>query len=387
MADTQDVVDRLTRFYRQAGGALDKPAPWDPNRRSQIPSGFPWPAQVLAAAALLALVLGLGITFSNLRHPAPATRATPTPTAEASPAALGTELGAISLHMKAKDVLQRLGEPQVRTATHGMGSPQWEYSNGLVVYLRFPTARQDPDEVWEVIARSPFAGATAEGYRLGDSEARFRSIYRDFPITPFPQVSQLRIRDAHGLELTVMFGPDGSASWLILRDTKCSDCDPAPSGTPGPKKKPAYSNLTISGAMAATSRPDRTSDCGYRSLNSRLIFLSDPMPVGSEVVRVEFDISLSDKRVGAYDAVSPPREYDRTPLRVVKARSATAGAANGIWNAISGVVTVSQTAHLGEPGIEGIASGSIEADLLQDRGSPIHVSGKWSCVVDRGSNG
>ncbi len=165
---------------------------------------------------------------------------------------------------------------------------------------------------------------------------------------------------------------------------------PKPSPSPIARQSPpvAHSNISISGAITATSQPDRGSICGYRAVNSSLGFGSDPMPVGSEVVRVAFGVNLSGNRVGTYDAVSPLGQYGRTPLQVVVSRSEASGIGS-FWRAVSGRVTVSHTEHLGESGAYGFASGSVEGDLVNEisGASPIHVSGTWSCVIDPNSNG
>jgi hypothetical protein len=150
----------------------------------------------------------------------------------------------------------------------------------------------------------------------------------------------------------------------------------------------AHSNLNVSGAMTAASRPDRDSTCGYRAANSRLLFGSDPMGAGSEVVRVGFEISLTANRVGTYDAIYPLDQYGRTALDAVVSSSENSGAGS-FWRAVSGRVIVSRTEHLGESGAYGFASGTLEGDLVNQisGGSPIHVSGTWSCVINPEANG
>jgi hypothetical protein len=115
-----------------------------------------------------------------------------------------------------------------------MGTPVWNYANGLVVGVRYGRGSQTADEVWQLGARPPFAGATAEGFRLGDSEADFERVYRDYPITFFVQT--MVILDANLRKLVAQFGPDGRAIALSLTD-RCTTCDPA-IGTQGPKKGP-----------------------------------------------------------------------------------------------------------------------------------------------------
>ncbi len=81
MGEFDEVTERLARFYRHASAVVDAPVPaWEPARHTRIRPGVPWGTQLLAAAALLALAVGLSIMLRNARHEAPATRATPTPT-------------------------------------------------------------------------------------------------------------------------------------------------------------------------------------------------------------------------------------------------------------------------------------------------------------------
>ena len=152
----------------------------------------------------------------------------------------------------------------------------------------------------------------------------------------------------------------------------------------------AHSNLNVSGAMTAASRPDRESSCGYRAVNSRLLFGDGPMRVGSgsEVVRVGFAINLSSNQLGAYDAVNPLDQYGHTALAAVVSPSEASGVGS-FWKAVSGRVIVSRVEHLGESGAYGFASGTLEGDLVHEisGGSPIHVSGTWSCVIHPEANG
>jgi len=91
-----------------------------------------------------------------------------------------------------------------------------------------------PDEVWMITVRPPFSGATAEGYRLGDSEAAFETLYRD--LLGSSADHQKVVLDQNGTNLIAYFNDNGAAIWLSLTNTRCYTCDPL-TGTPGPKKK------------------------------------------------------------------------------------------------------------------------------------------------------
>jgi hypothetical protein len=121
------------------------------------------------------------IACKSVAPPSTATSAAPetAAAANASTPVLGARLGNISFETRASDVLRILGEPQNRTLAHGMGTPVWTHANGLVVGIRYGRGSQTPDEVWQLFARPPFPGVTAEGFRLGDSEADFERVYRD----------------------------------------------------------------------------------------------------------------------------------------------------------------------------------------------------------------
>ncbi len=198
--------------------------------------------ELIAACAVTAAGMLIVAVLLASRPAVPTSTATstgPEAAAAANPSApvLGTRLGAISFETRAAGVLRILGEPQRRSLAHGMGTPVWEYANGLVVYLQYGRGSQTP-EVWKLVARPPFQGATAERFRLGDSEAEFARVYRDYPVRSFPntQPTQMVILDSKLRKLVAAFGPDGTAISLSLTDS-CTTCDPA-SGTPGPKKTP-----------------------------------------------------------------------------------------------------------------------------------------------------
>lgn len=146
------------------------------------------------------------------------------PSASASTAPeLGLVLGNLRLGMTSAEILAARGEPALRTATHGLGSPEWRYADGLNVYLRF-AGTADPGPVWGLMARPPFKGATSEGLRLGDSTGRFRALYARFTVTMAqswqqpsqpPQPPQLQVVDPSGTILNVIFEQDRATSIFL----------------------------------------------------------------------------------------------------------------------------------------------------------------------------
>lgn len=145
------------------------------------------------------------------------------PSASASTAPdLGLVLGDVRLGMTSAEILAARGEPALRTATHGLGSPEWRYADGLTVYFRF-AGTADPGPVWRLLARPPFEGGTSEGLRLGDSTARFRALYARFTVTlpqffqptQPPPPTQLQIVDPSGTIVNVIFEEDRATSIFL----------------------------------------------------------------------------------------------------------------------------------------------------------------------------
>ena len=166
--------------------------------------------------ALLVVLVSCGRTGSV----APAASSTPpaasgSQSPSASPSvALGRTLGRLSLGMRSSDVLAAVGEPMLRTQSHGLGSPEWHYADGLIVFLRFPTSPQQPDQVWQLTARSPFTGDTSEGFRLGDSTGVFRQRYAAFSVkTPVPE--QFQVEDGRGTILGAIFDADRATTIIV----------------------------------------------------------------------------------------------------------------------------------------------------------------------------
>lgn len=117
--------------------------------------------------------------------------------------------------MAETDVLKTRGEPANRTVTHGLGTPQWEYADGLIVFLRFPDAGPLVLRVWRLGAQPPFAGATSEGFHLGDSMVDLRRRYAGFAITA-PDPNQLVVKDSRGTMLGAIFESE-RAKTLVLQ--------------------------------------------------------------------------------------------------------------------------------------------------------------------------
>ena len=140
-------------------------------------------------------------------------------------AVFDTAIDGIALGMRGSAVLTTLGQPAVRTVAHGLGTPEWQYANGLTVQLTAPHNPARPDTIWEIVAGLPFAGATTTGFRLGDSEAQCRTLYQGLTITAL-QVRQLQIEAADGTLLGVSFDPNGKATLLTFSRQRilCANC-------------------------------------------------------------------------------------------------------------------------------------------------------------------
>ena len=156
---------------------------------------------------------------SPTTSPAPVGAAPPTLPSPDAGTGPETTLGGMSVGMRGAAVLRALSQPPVRTVTHGMGTPEWHYANGLTVRLTDPHNPARPDTVWEIAARQPFVGATATGFRLGDSAAQFRDLYRGLPITA-PHVRQLRVVAPDGTSLDVRFDESGAATSIIFANNR-----------------------------------------------------------------------------------------------------------------------------------------------------------------------
>lgn len=158
-----------------------------------------------------------------------------TPGHGTAPAQVGinTTIDGIGLGMHGTSVLKALGDPATRTVTHGLGTPEWHYANGLTVRLTDPHNPASPDTVWEIAVQPPFTGATATGFRLGDTAAQFGARYQGLTITA-PQVRQLQIEAADGTLLGVIFDQQGEATTLIYSNNHIGLCQNCPTSQPTP---------------------------------------------------------------------------------------------------------------------------------------------------------
>jgi hypothetical protein len=87
MDERDELIARLTRFYREARNEVPStPPPWTPRERARVR----WLQPVLASAAIVAVAAGLAVTLRMVRDHAaarPSIAATPTVTAVPSPSA------------------------------------------------------------------------------------------------------------------------------------------------------------------------------------------------------------------------------------------------------------------------------------------------------------
>lgn len=124
---------------------------------------------------------------------------------------LGTRLGTIALGMTAADVRAALGTPTETTVSHGLGTPEWHYANGVWIFLRGST--NDPGVVWQIRVMAPFDRATAEGVRVGATESEARATY---PAATSPDADQLQIRDGANTTVDVHFDGTRHVDWIVL---------------------------------------------------------------------------------------------------------------------------------------------------------------------------
>jgi hypothetical protein len=115
MSSQDELVERLTRFYREAVDEVSSMPPvWVPGKRRRAG----WLQPVLASAVLVALAIGLAVTIRLVRQdphrtitPLPTASATPSP----SPSASATATASPSL-------------TATPTSWHSYVSPHWLYS-------------------------------------------------------------------------------------------------------------------------------------------------------------------------------------------------------------------------------------------------------------------
>jgi hypothetical protein len=140
---------------------------------------------------------------------------TPTPSED-----LGLALGRVSLHATIGQVQAILGRPAAVTTSHGIGSPEWRYSDGLTVFLRDPNDTYMPNTVWRLTSVPPFAGSTSRGFHLGDSEDKFNLLYKGFR-PQRTQANELRLTAERSLTLSVLFDSSGKAVLILIEDDGC----------------------------------------------------------------------------------------------------------------------------------------------------------------------
>lgn len=123
------------------------------------------------------------------------------------------QLGDVRLGSGSLDVIAVLGQPSRRTITHGLGTPQWEYDSGYVVYFAGPDSR-----VWQIQLSPPSTAGTVEGFRIGGSESAFRSTYALYAPRQFTASGRTQLQIApRGQLLIAEFDATGGCDLLILR--------------------------------------------------------------------------------------------------------------------------------------------------------------------------
>jgi len=166
MSNQDELIKRLTRFYREAGGDVLSIHPvWDPGKQRTAR----WLQPVLVSVALVALVFGLAVTIRLVREeahrpitPLPISSATPSPspsgsaTATASPSATTVPTGwrgYVSSHW-----LYSLAYPATwyDLPNYGVPDSQKYFSNQNVPA---PLA-MEPGGVWLTISVDPQPGSS-----------------------------------------------------------------------------------------------------------------------------------------------------------------------------------------------------------------------------------
>jgi hypothetical protein len=143
-------------------------------------------------------------------HPASLASAPP-----AQPQRLSDGLGAVKLGMGADDILRTAGTPAERTVSHGLGTPEWRYANGLTVFFR--GASSAPGAVWRLRGVPPFDGATGEGVRIGSTFMEVRHAYSRFSVNVTAD-GQIVVQDASHRTLDVGFDAGQRVISLDLQD-------------------------------------------------------------------------------------------------------------------------------------------------------------------------
>jgi len=128
---------------------------------------------------------------------------------------LSDGLGAVKLGMGADDVLRAAGTPAERTVSHGLGTPEWRYSNGLTVFFR--GASSAPGAVWRIRGVPPFDGATGEGVRISSTLMDVRDAYSRFSVNVTAD-GQIVVQDASHRTLDVGFDAGQRVISLDLQD-------------------------------------------------------------------------------------------------------------------------------------------------------------------------
>lgn len=76
---------------------------------------------------------------------------------------------------------------------HGQGGTAWRYHSGIAIAFWDTT---DDAPIASILVTPPFDGSTEQGFRLGDSQARFRDLYQGYPISSYPNQCQIMLKKA-----------------------------------------------------------------------------------------------------------------------------------------------------------------------------------------------
>ena len=142
------------------------------------------------------------------------------------------------------------------------------------------------------------------------------------------------------------------------------------------------SNLRIEGTFTTRTDPASAgSACSYGEfVPARASYVSQAMAVaGVGAFRLGMELTPT---TGSQPAATPTLSYGQKPVGIEETATVASGAILGRWHATSGQVLVQTIQNLGQPGMWGLMSGTVDAWLLDEGGHrPLHMSGSWACLV------
>ena len=118
-----------------------------------------------------------------------------------------TSSGVISLGMPRSTIATILGQPDTEGIVHGQGGTEWTYQSGITIDFWDNTA---DSPAASLLITPPFDGSTREGFGLGDSQTKFKEVYRENKLL-VTAANQYQITIARGISLITQFDEQGQA--------------------------------------------------------------------------------------------------------------------------------------------------------------------------------